>query len=79
MLSSCKVASHTERSDNSLLDLLRVFQEMHHLRREQLASLLRITPKTLEEWFSDKLAPPASYLALTVLFDSGSHSAGRVG
>jgi len=46
-------------------------QDRHHLRWEQLASLLRITPQTLEEWFSDGVAPPASCLALAVLFDTG--------
>ncbi len=37
---------------------------------ELLASLLRVTPETLGEWFSEGMAPPASCLALAVLFDS---------
>ena len=69
-MSSCEDRSHGQQSDNNLLDLLRMFQDTHHLRLEQLAGLLRITPETLEEWFSEGLAPPASCLALAVLFDA---------
>jgi hypothetical protein len=49
---------------------LRVFLDKHHLGLEELAGLLRITPQTLEEWFSEGMAPPASCLALAVLFDT---------
>jgi hypothetical protein len=49
---------------------LRMFLDTHHLGLEQLAGLLRITPQTLEEWFSEGVAPPAAFLALAVLFDS---------
>ena len=53
-----------------------MFQDKHHLRLEQLAGLLRITPHTLEELLSEGVAPPASCLALAVLFDTtGAHSA----
>ena len=69
-MSSCEARSHGQQSGNNLLDLLRMFQDTHHLRLEQLAGLLRITPETLEEWFSEGLAPPASRLALAVLFDA---------
>lgn len=69
-MSSCQASSHAQQSGNNLLDLLSMFQDTHHLRLEQLASLLRITPETLEEWFSEGMAPPASCLALAVFFDS---------
>ena len=71
-MSSCVTGSHAMQNGTNLLDLLRIFQETHHLRLEQLAGLLRITPQTLEEWFSEGMAPPTSCLALAVLFDTGS-------
>jgi hypothetical protein len=49
---------------------LRMFQDKHHLRLEQLASFLRVSPVTLEELFSEGMAPPSSCLALAVLLDS---------
>ena len=69
-MSSYEARSHAQQSADNVLDLLRMFQDTHHLRFEQLASLLRITPQTLEEWFSEGMAPPASCLALAVLFDT---------
>ncbi len=69
-MSSCVDSTHTAQSGNCLLDHLRKFQDTHHLHLEQLASLLRISPQTLEEWFSEGTAPPASCLALAVLFDA---------
>ncbi len=69
-MSSCEARSQAQKSGNNLLDLLRMFQDTHHLRSEQLAGLLRITPQTLEEWFNEGMAPPASCVALAVLFDT---------
>ena len=69
---SSEAGSRAPQSGNNLLDLLHTFQDSHHLRLEQLAGLLRITPQTLEEWFSEGVAPPASFLALAVLFDTRS-------
>ena len=71
-MSSCASRFPAPQSGTKVLDLLRMFQDRHHLRSEQLASLLRITPQTLEEWFSEGVAPPTSFLALAVLFDTGS-------
>ena len=71
-MSSCEARSQAQQSGTNVLDLLRMFQDRHHLRSEQLASLLRITPQTLEEWFAEGAAPPASCLALAVLFDTAS-------
>ena len=67
---SCEAKSRTPQCGDNLLDLLRMFLDAHHLGLEQLAGLLRITPQTLEEWFSEDMAPPASCLALAVLFDT---------
>lgn len=74
-MSSRGAGAHSRQSGNNVLDLLRTFQDAHHLRLEQLARLLRITPQTLDEWFSEGAAPPASCLALAVLFDTASTSA----
>ena len=65
-MSSREARSPARQRGTNVLD-----QDRHHLRSEQFASLLRITPQTLEEWFSDGVAPPASCLALAVLFDTG--------
>ena len=62
--------SHTQRNSDNVLELLRLFRDKHHLGVEQLAGLLRISPLTLEEWFDEGMAPPASCLALAVLFDT---------
>ena len=78
-MSSCEARSHGQQSGNNLLDLLRMFQDTHHLRLDQLAGLLRITPQTLEEWFSEGMAPPASCLALAVLFDARRQISDRMG
>jgi len=69
-MSSQEASSHPQSSDK-LLDLLRMFLDTHHLGLEELARLLRITPQTLEEWFREGEAPPAAFLALAVLFDTG--------
>jgi hypothetical protein len=69
-MSSCEAKSQALQCADNLLDLLRMFLDTHHLGLEQLAGLLRITPQTLEEWFSEGVAPPAAFLALAVLFDS---------
>jgi hypothetical protein len=66
-----KASSHAQQNSNHLLELLRVFLDKHHLGLEELASLLRISPLTLEEWFREGMAPPAACLALAVLFDAG--------
>lgn len=69
-MSSCKAKSQALQCGDNLLDLLRMFLDTHHLGLEQLAGLLRITPQTLEEWFSEGVAPSAAFLAHAVLFDS---------
>jgi hypothetical protein len=69
-MSSCEAKSQAPQCGDNLLDLLRRFLITHHLGLEQLAGLLRITPQTLEEWFSESVAPPAAFLALAVLFDN---------
>ena len=71
-MSSHEPDSLAQQNSDKLLELLRRFLDTHHLRLEQLASLLRISPQTLEEWFSEGMAPPASCLALAVLFDTRS-------
>ena len=50
-MSFSEARSPAQQRGNNLPDLLRRFQDTHHLRLEQLAGLLRITPQTLEEWF----------------------------
>ena len=65
-----KVHDHQQRG--KMLELLRIFLDTHGLGLAELAGLLRITPQTLEEWFSEGMAPPASCLALAVLFDTRS-------
>ncbi len=71
-MSSHEANSPAQQNSDNVLGLLRVFLDTHHLGLEQLAGLLRISPQTLEEWFSEGMAPPASYLALAVLFDTRS-------
>jgi hypothetical protein len=66
-MSSHEAKSQAKQSSDNVLGLLRLFLDTHHLSLEELAGLLRITPQTLEEWFK---APPASCLALAVLFDT---------
>ena len=69
-MSSYEAKSQAKQNNDNVLGLLRVFLDKHHLGLEELAGLLRITPQTLEEWFSEGTAPPASCLALAVLFDT---------
>ena len=71
-MSSHEANSPAQQTSDNVLGLLRVFLDKHHLGLEELAGLLRITPQTLEEWFSEGMAPPASCLALAVLFDTRS-------
>jgi hypothetical protein len=66
-MSSCEAKSQALQRGDNLLDLLRMFLDTHHLGLEQLAGLLRITPQTLEKWFSEGVTPPAAFLALAVL------------
>ena len=69
-MSSYEAKSHAQQNSDSGLELLRMFQDAHHLSLQELASLLRINPLTLEEWFNEGVAPPAAFLALAVLFDT---------
>ena len=68
-MSSHEAKLQAKQYSDNVLGLLRVFLDKHHLGLEELAGLLRITPQTLEEWFSEGVAPPAAFLALAVLFD----------
>ena len=69
-MSSHEAKLQAKQNSNSVLGILLAFLDKHHLGLEELAGLLRITPQTLEEWFSEGIAPPASYLALALLFDT---------
>ncbi len=77
-MSSHEANSHVQQSGDKLLELLRIFLDTHHLGLEELAGLLRVSPLTLEEWFSEGMAPPASCLALAVLFDTRRQISGRM-
>ena len=69
-MSSHEARSQAKKNSDNVLGILRTFLEKHHLGLEELAGVLRITPQTLEEWFSEGEAPPASCLALALLFDT---------
>ena len=71
-----EASSHAQQNSDHLLELLRVFQDKHHLGLEELAGLLRISPLMLEEWFREGMAPPAAFLALAVLFNAGKLMSG---
>jgi hypothetical protein len=78
LMSSYEAKSQAKQNNDNVLGLLRLFLDTHHLSLEELAGLLRITPQTLEEWFSEGMAPPASCLALAVLFDTRRQILGRM-
>ena len=69
-MSSHEAKSQAKQNSDNVLWLLRLFLDTHHLSMEELAGLLRITPQTLEEWFSEGMARRASCLALAILFDT---------
>ena len=71
-----EATSQAQQNSDRLLELLRVFQDKHHLGLGALAGLLRISPLTLEEWFREGVAPPAAFLALAVLFGGGKLMSG---
>src|SRR5271165_3096535 len=77
-MSSHEAKFQAKQNSDNVLRLLRLFLDTHHLSLEELAGLLRITPQTLEEWFSEGTAPPASCLALAVLFDTRRQISGRM-
>ena len=68
-MSSHEAKLQAKQNGDNVLGLLRVFLDKHHLGFEELSRLLRISPQTLEEWFSEGEAPPASCLALALLFE----------
>jgi hypothetical protein len=72
-----EASSRTEQNSDNSLELLRIFQDKHRLGLEALASLLRISPLTLEEWFREGVAPPPAFLALAVLFNAGKLMSGH--
>ena len=78
-MAALEANAHDQHHSNKLLELLRIFLDAHGLGLEELAGLLRITPRTLEEWFSEGMAPPAVFLALAVLFDARRHMSRRDG
>ena len=69
-MSSHETKFQAKQDSDNVIGLLRLFLDTHHLSLEELAGLLRINPQTLEEWFSEGMAPPASCLALALLFDT---------
>ncbi len=76
-MSSHEAKSQAKQNSDNVLGALAFFDK-HHLGLEELAGLLRISPQTLEEWFSEDMAPPASCLALAVLFDTRRQISGRM-
>lgn len=58
------------RNDENSGERLREFMKAHNLSLNGLASLLRTTPQTLEDWLQDGLAPPASLLAFMILLET---------
>ena len=60
-MSSCEAKSQALECGDNLLDLLRMLPDTHHLGLEQLAGLLRKTPQTLEEWFSEGASAARSF------------------
>jgi hypothetical protein len=76
-MAALEANAHDQHHSDKLLELLRLFLDTHHVGLEELAGLLRISPLTLEEWFSEGMAPPAAFLALAVLFDARRHQASR--
>lgn len=62
--------AHIPKECDSLLERLRSFMQANNLSKQELAGLLRISPQTLDDWFNDGMAPPASLLALLVLFET---------
>ena len=77
-MSSHEANSPFQQNSDKLLELLRSFLNTQHLGLNDLAGLLRVSPQTLEEWFSEGTAPPASCLALAVPFDSRSQISSRM-
>ena len=78
-MSLYEAKSQAKQNSDNVLALLRLFLDTHHLSLEELAGLLWITPQTLEEWFSEGMAPPASCLALGILFlDTRRQISGRM-
>jgi hypothetical protein len=63
----CENAANLVHCD-SVTERLRAFMDTHDLSLNELAGLLRTPPETLEHWFQCDLTPPASLLALMVLF-----------
>ncbi len=76
-MAALEANDHDHQRRDKMLELLRLFLDTHHLGLEELAGLLRITPQTLEEWFSEGMAPPAAFLALAVSFDAIRHMSRR--
>jgi len=77
-MSSHEANSPSQQNSDKLLELLRTFLNTQHLGLKDLAGLLRVSPQTFEEWFSEGTAPPASCLALAVLFDSRRQISSRM-
>jgi hypothetical protein len=71
-------AANGARCDR-VTERLRAFMDNHDLSLNELAGLLRTPPETLEYWFQCDLTPPASLLALMVLFPIVPREKGRAG
>lgn len=63
-------ATTSPKDDESSGERLRTFMKTHNLSLNELARLLRTPPQTLEDWFKDGLAPPASLLAFMILLET---------
>jgi hypothetical protein len=74
----CENAAKLVHCD-SVTERLRAFMDTHDLSLNELAGLIRTPPETLEYWFQCDLTPPASLLALMVLFPIVPREKGRAG
>lgn len=74
MNAGCEEVAHTSKECDSLLERLRGFMHANNLSKEELAGLLRTSPQTLDGWFNNGMAPPASLLALLLLFETLPHA-----
>jgi hypothetical protein len=70
MNAGCEKVAHIPKECDSLLERLCGFMRANNLTKEELAGLLRTSPQTLDDWFNDGMPPPASLLALSVLFET---------
>ncbi|MGO9544827.1 MAG: helix-turn-helix domain-containing protein [Rhodomicrobium sp.] len=79
MISTHENPARVSHNGSDVTECLRAFMRTHRLSLEELATVLRTSEQTLDDWFNEGTPPPGCLLALMVLFGTAQQVPGGSG